>query len=162
MEADLTFFASFGMTTFCKPGVTEAVAMYKRAGITVRFISGTNIINAMHIAKEAGIYHPANLEEAEQRKTIMEAPDFENAIDQAEQNNDNNLGRPFKNLEAMENAANKLTVVSRAHPSTTHRFVEGLQYLGHSVAVTAKDSGFAPCLVKADVGIAHGSGTETI
>ena len=52
--------------------VPGAVATCKRAGITVRMVTGDNIHTARHIARECGI-----LDEA-QGHTCMEGPDFRN------------------------------------------------------------------------------------
>ena len=51
-----------------RPEVPDAVATCKRAGITVRMVTGDNIYTAKHIAAECGILTEGGL--------AMEGPDF--------------------------------------------------------------------------------------
>jgi Ca2+-transporting ATPase len=63
-------------------------------------------------------------------------------------------------LEKMKEVRDKLKVLSRARPNDKYILVSGLQQLGEIVAVTARGTGDAPALKKADIGIAIKNSTE--
>lgn len=54
--------------------VPDAVAVCKRAGITVRMVTGDNTYTAQHIARECGILNDDGI--------ALEGPDFRNRSDE--------------------------------------------------------------------------------
>lgn len=63
----------------------------------------------------------------------------------------------------MQNYAENLKVLSHCNFKVKKTFVEGLQYLGHSVAVPARHTNDLPSVQESDVGISFGiSGSEVL
>ncbi|KDP33170.1 hypothetical protein JCGZ_13435 [Jatropha curcas] len=120
-----------------RPGVKEAVAACRSAGITIRMVSGDNIITAKAVAKECGILTDDGI--------AIEGTDF----------------REMKQEEMLE-LIPKLQVMARCSPMDNHALVEKLQTtFGEVVAVTGDTTNDAPALHKADIGLAMGiAGTE--
>ena len=52
---NLTVFGMVGIKDPLRDGIEEAVSKCRRAGVTVRMITGDNLNTAVAIAKEAGI-----------------------------------------------------------------------------------------------------------
>lgn len=55
LERDLTLVGVVGLRDPLRPEVKESVAACKKAGITVKMLTGDNAMTAMHIAKDCGI-----------------------------------------------------------------------------------------------------------
>ena len=118
-----------------RPGVREAVAQVRGAGIQTVMITGDNRRTARSVAMEAGIAQEGDL--------ILTSEE---------------LGRLSD--EKLRAALPKLRVVARALPSDKSRLVRAAQDLGLVAGMTGDGINDAPALKLADVGFAMGSGTE--
>lgn len=116
--------------------VPAAVAECKKAGITVRMVTGDNILTAKHIAAECGIFYGDGI-----------------AIE----------GKDFRVLseEDMAKVVPKLQVLARSSPTDKYTLVSYLRKMGEVVAVTGDGTNDAPALKESDVGFSMGiSGTD--
>nr|XP_036587323.1 plasma membrane calcium-transporting atpase 2 [Colletotrichum truncatum]KAF6798054.1 plasma membrane calcium-transporting atpase 2 [Colletotrichum truncatum] len=135
--SDLVFLGIVGIQDPVRPGVPEAVRKAKHAGVTVRMVTGDNIITAKAIATECGIYTGDD-------GVIMEGPAFRK------------LGEGDMNA-----ILPRLQVLARSSPEDKRILVTRLKALGETVAVTGDGTNDAPALKAADVGFSMGiSGTE--
>ncbi|KAK9867201.1 hypothetical protein WJX84_002696, partial [Apatococcus fuscideae] len=133
---DLTACCIVGIKDPVRKEVPDAVAVCKRAGITVRMVTGDNLHTAQHIARECGIMFGDG--------TAMEGPTFRSMPD-----------------EDAKAILPKLQVLARSSPTDKYRLVSLLQSLQEIVAVTGDGTNDAPALKKSDVGLAMGiAGTE--
>lgn len=143
IEKDLTLICLVGIMDPLRPGVTNAVERCKRAGITVRMVTGDNKITAVAIAKDCGIL-PSDISEDVMDKYVITGPEFRKLTD--------------TELDAI---LDTLQVIARAAPKDKYRLVKRLKYYNHTVAATGDGSNDAPQLKAADVGLAMGiAGTE--
>ena len=116
--------------------VPAAVKACQRAGVTVRMVTGDNLVTAVNIAKAAGIYTEEGL--------AMEGPEFRKLSD--------------KDMDAI---IFKLQVLARSSPTDKQKLVERLMINDRVVAVTGDGTNDGPALKKANVGFAMGiAGTE--
>ncbi|TDZ15396.1 Calcium-transporting ATPase 2 [Colletotrichum orbiculare MAFF 240422] len=135
--SDLVFLGVVGIQDPVRPGVPEAVRKAQHAGVTVRMVTGDNVITAQAIATECGIFTGNN-------GIIMEGPTFRRLSD-----DDMNVVLP------------KLQVLARSSPEDKRILVTRLKALGETVAVTGDGTNDAPALKAADVGFSMGiTGTE--
>jgi Ca2+ transporting ATPase len=167
-----------GVKDVPRPEVPEAIRKCKRAGITVRMVTGDNLITAKAIAEEIGIIAPNDTE-----SLVMEGKDFIEKVGgvvckkcqtikcdcpinllQAESMN---LGEDDVRVdtilhgEEFDKIVGKLLVLARSRPEDKYALVTGLKERGNVVAVTGDGTNDAPALKKADVGFAMGiNGTE--
>jgi Ca2+-transporting ATPase len=135
-EQGLTCIGIVGIKDPVRKEVPAAVAECKKAGITVRMVTGDNILTAKKIAEECGIFYGEGI--------AME-------------------GREFRQLseEEMGNVVPKLQVLARSSPSDKYILVSYLRKLGEVVAVTGDGTNDAPALKESDVGFSMGiSGTD--
>ena len=133
---DLIFLGVVGIQDPVRPGVPEAVHKAQHAGVTVRMVTGDNIITAQAIATECGIYTEGGI--------VMQGPVFRTLSEQA-----------------MNETLPKLQVLARSSPEDKRILVTKLKALGETVAVTGDGTNAAPALKAADVGFSMGiSGTE--
>lgn len=133
---NLTFLGVIGIQDPVRPGVPEAVKKAQHAGVTVRMVTGDNIITAKAIATECGIYTDGGV--------VMEGPKFRKLSD-----------------SEMTEVLPKLQVLARSSPEDKRILVTKLKDLGETVAVTGDGTNDAPALKAADVGFSMGvSGTE--
>ena len=137
----LTFVAILAIEDPMRPEVPEAVATCKKAGITVRMVTGDNKATAIAIAKQAGIYTPKSEDIA------MEGFYFRQ-LDKPEQ------------YDKMTYVLSKLTVLARMTPLDKQILVQALRQRGEVVAVTGDGTNDAPALKLANVGFAMMTGTE--
>lgn len=134
----LTFLAVVGIQDPLRPGVAQAVKDCQTAGVTVRMVTGDNVLTAKAIAAECGIYN----EKAGGK--VMEGPAF----------------RKLPRVE-MDRIIPKLQVLARSSPEDKRILVKRLKELGETVAVTGDGTNDAPALKMADVGFSMGiTGTE--
>ncbi|KAK1986955.1 calcium-translocating P-type ATPase [Colletotrichum cereale] len=135
--SDLVFLGIVGIQDPVRAGVPEAVRKAQHAGVTVRMVTGDNIVTAQAIATECGIFTGS-------QGVIMEGPTFRKLSD-----DDMNAILP------------KLQVLARSSPEDKRILVTRLKALGETVAVTGDGTNDAPALKAADVGFSMGiSGTE--
>lgn len=135
-EHDLVFIGLVGIKDPVRKEVPGAVEMCKRAGLTIKMVTGDNILTACKIAKECGILTEGGV--------AMEGPTF----------------RTLSELEKRK-LAPRLQVLARSSPSDKFQLVSLLKKMGEVVAVTGDGTNDAPALKEADVGFAMGiSGTQ--
>ncbi|CAN6451086.1 unnamed protein product [Victoria cruziana] len=140
-DNDLALLAIVGIKDPCRPGVQEAVALCKNAGVRVCMVTGDNIQTAKAIALECGIL---DSEAAAVEPTIIE-------------------GRTFRNYSETDrpNIARQIFVMGRSSPNDKLLLVQALRKNGDVVAVTGDGTNDAPALHEADIGLAMGiQGTE--
>jgi len=133
---ELTFMSLVGIEDPVRPGVPEAVATCRNAGVVVRMVTGDNINTARAIATKCGIYTQGGI--------AMEGPKFRTLTE-----------------EEMDLILPRLQVLARSSPTDKQILVGRLKYLGETVAVTGDGTNDGPALKMADVGFSMGiAGTE--
>lgn len=110
-ESNFTLVCICGIKDPVRKEVPDAVRQCQKAGITVRMLTGDNLLTATHIAKECGILDESGV--------AMEGPDF----------------RKLSQTE-FDNILPKLQVLARCSPQDKYRLVKRLRELGEVVAVT--------------------------
>lgn len=133
---NMTLISIVGIKDPLRDGVPDAVRDCQKAGVTVRMVTGDNLLTAKAIAKDCGILtDDAN---------IMEGQEFRNLPQ-------NELDKRLPTLQ----------VLARSSPEDKRILVQRLQALGDIVAVTGDGTNDAPALNTADVGFSMGiAGTE--
>ncbi|XP_028620426.1 plasma membrane calcium-transporting ATPase 4 isoform X1 [Grammomys surdaster] len=143
--------AVVGIEDPVRPEVPEAIAKCKRAGITVRMVTGDNVNTARAIATKCGILTPGD------DFLCLEGKEF------------NRLIRNEKGMveqEKLDKIWPRLRVLARSSPTDKHTLVKGIidSTIGEQrqvVAVTGDGTNDGPALKKADVGFAMGiAGTD--
>lgn len=134
--AELTFVGLLCLRDGLRPGVKEAVAQVRRAGIQTVMITGDNPETALAVAKEAGIV-------TSKGDRVLTSAELSRLSD-----------------GELRQVLPKLRVVARALPGDKSRLVRAAQDLGLVAGMTGDGVNDAPALKKADVGFAMGSGTE--
>ncbi|KAK5687928.1 plasma membrane calcium [Elasticomyces elasticus] len=132
---DMTFVGLVGIQDPVRPGVPEAVIRCQGAGVTVRMVTGDNVVTAKAIATDCKIYTDG---------IVMEGP-------------------VFRNLSEEQFAATlpKLQVLARSSPEDKRILVTRLRAMGEIVAVTGDGTNDGPALKAADIGFSMGiAGTE--
>ncbi|KAI9006437.1 PMCA-type calcium-translocating P-type ATPase [Hyaloraphidium curvatum] len=133
-----TMLGIVGIADPLRDGVADAVALCKKAGVSVRMVTGDNPLTAKSIAVSCGIYE-------EGVGIAMEGKDFRLKAEAGE----------------ADDLLPKLQVLSRSSPRDKQLLVSMLQKRGETVAVTGDGTNDAPALKMADVGFSMGlSGTE--
>eukprot|EP00826_Nyctotherus_ovalis_P034308 TRINITY_DN2836_c0_g2_i1.p1 TRINITY_DN2836_c0_g2~~TRINITY_DN2836_c0_g2_i1.p1 ORF type:complete len:585 (-),score=151.32 TRINITY_DN2836_c0_g2_i1:299-2053(-) len=169
LEEGLTLVAIVGIEDPLRENVKESVEICKRAGITVRMVTGDNIDYARSIAIQCGIVtreemDPSNLEYKE--FACMLGQDFHREVGGIVKVPDpyspdktrDRVGNP----EKFAQIARELRVLARSQPEHKYLLVTGLKEDEKNVvAVTGDGTNDAPALKKADIGLAMGiTGTE--
>jgi calcium-translocating P-type ATPase len=137
-ERDLCFTGLIAMVDPPRPGVADAVADCRTAGIRVIVITGDHPLTAAAIAQRVGITgaHP----------TVVTG-------DQFDQLNEKQLAALIREQPEV--------IFARASPEAKLHIAEALRSDGHVVAMTGDGVNDAPALRRADIGIAMGlSGTD--
>ncbi|XP_030743668.1 plasma membrane calcium-transporting ATPase 4 [Echinops telfairi] len=148
---ELTCIMVVGIEDPVRPEVPEAIAKCKRAGITVRMVTGDNINTARAIATKCGILVPG------EDFLCLEGKEFNRLIR-------NEKGEVEQ--EKLDQVWPKLRVLARSSPTDKHTLVKGIidSTVGEQrqvVAVTGDGTNDGPALKKADVGFAMGiAGTD--
>ena len=132
LVADLTFVGLVGMMDPPRAEAREAITQCKRAGISVKMITGDQRATAAEIAKGLGLEGVA--------VTGAELDGMDEA--------------------ALTAALPGIAVFARVAPEHKLRIVTALQAARQVVAMTGDGVNDAPALRQADIGIAMGSGTE--
>ncbi len=136
LEQGLTFCGLVGMIDPPRPGVKEAVAQCRQAGIRPVMITGDHAATAAAIARDIGILTPGD--------EVLTGRELD-ALSQQE----------------LEQRASRCAVFARVSPEHKVRIVKAFQKNGHVVAMTGDGVNDAPALKAADIGCAMGqSGTE--
>lgn len=135
-NSDYVFDGFVAIADPIRKDVYKAVSDCKRAGISIKILTGDNKITAFAIAKELKI--------AKDESQVLEASDMEKLDD-----------------NSLKKILHKITVIARSTPSTKTRVVKLLKEMGEVVAVTGDGINDAPAIKNADVGIAMGiSGSD--
>ena len=132
----MTLVAIVGIQDPLREGVKDSVARCQAAGITVRMVTGDNLLTAKATARECGILTEDG-----------------SVID----------GHSFRKLGVvgMNRIIPCLQVLARSSPEDKKVLVKALQALGEIVASTGDGTNDAPALKMADVGFSMGlTGTE--
>jgi cation-transporting P-type ATPase I len=133
---ELTALGFIGIADPLRPGVADAVARCRDAGVRLIMLTGDHPATARAIAADAGL--PAGDDE-------LLTGDGLSDLDDAD----------------LDDALERASVVARITPLDKVRIVESLQRRGHTVAMTGDGVNDAPALRLADVGVAMGRhGTE--
>ncbi|HMN96221.1 MAG TPA: HAD-IC family P-type ATPase [Phycisphaerales bacterium] len=133
-EEGLVFLGVVGMFDPPRPEATEAVAACRRAGISVKMITGDHALTALSIARRMGL------------ETRADA----NPVTGAEMASIDDGSLP--------QLASSTAVFARMTPEQKLRLVRALQSRGEIVAMTGDGVNDAPALRQADIGIAMGRG----
>lgn len=148
---ELTCIAVVGIEDPVRPEVPDAINKCKRAGITVRMVTGDNVNTARAIATKCGILTPGD------DFLCLEGKEFNRLIR-------NEKGEVEQ--EKLDKIWPKLRVLARSSPTDKHTLVKGIidSTVGEQrqvVAVTGDGTNDGPALKKADVGFAMGiAGTD--
>jgi calcium-translocating P-type ATPase len=136
LDKDLTLIGIVGIEDPVREEVPDAIAQCKRAGITVRMVTGDNILTAKKIGRQCGILTDDGV--------AIEGPDFRKL-----------------SAEEIDKLIPKLQIIARCSPHDKLILVKHLRERGEVVGVTGDGTNDAPILREADVGFAMGiSGTE--
>lgn len=141
IDTNLTMDFLVGLQDPLKEGVPEAVVQCKMAGVTVRMVTGDNLVTAKAISRSCNILTP---DDSSNPYAYMEGP-------------------AFRALTSEERAriVPQLKVLARSSPDDKRILVDTLRKAGEVVAVTGDGTNDAPALKLADVGFSMGiSGTE--
>ncbi|KAK9375629.1 ATPase P-type H+ transporting proton pump [Lipomyces chichibuensis] len=131
----MIFVGVVGIQDPLRHGVTEAIAKCQGAGVTVRMVTGDNVVTAMAIAKDCGIYTDG---------VVIEGPVF----------------RTLTESQMIEMLP-RIQVVARSSPEDKRILVTRLRQLCEVVAVTGDGTNDGPALKAADIGFSMGiAGTE--
>jgi magnesium-transporting ATPase (P-type) len=130
---ELEFLGYVGMIDPLRPGVREAVADCRHAGITVCMVTGDHPVTALAISRELGL-----ADSPQQVVTGAELTD--------------------KTPEELRAAIRQGRVFARLVPRQKLELVQAAQAEGHYVAVTGDGVNDAPALRAANIGVAMGKG----
>jgi len=136
---ELVFLGVFGIHDSLRPGVPEAVRTCQHAGVTVRMVTGDNLLTARAIASQCGILG------TDPDDVALEGAEFRALSD-----------------EELRDIAPRLKVLARSSPDDKQRLVVCLKAMGEIVAVTGDGTNDASAMSAADVSFSMGglSGTE--
>ena len=134
-EFNIHFLGLQAMIDPPRPEAIEAVKLCKKAGITVKMITGDHKITALAIAKQLGITSTAKALSGKEMEGLSE--------------------------DELKDVVNNTNVFARVAPEQKLSLVLALQSQNEIVAMTGDGVNDAPALKQADIGIAMGiNGTE--
>lgn len=132
---NMTWVGLVGIQDPVRPSVPEAVKKCQNAGVTVRMVTGDNIVTAKAIATDCNIYTDG---------IVMEGPVFRTLTE-----------------EQFAQTLPRLQVLARSSPEDKRVLVTRLRAMGEIVAVTGDGTNDGPALKAADIGFSMGiAGTE--
>ncbi len=131
VERDLTFYAVLGIIDPPREGITEAIALARKAGVKTIMITGDHKLTAMAVAKMIGL--DVN------RGLALEGVDLDKMSD-----------------KDLVEVVDKVVVYARVTPEHKARIVRALKAKGYRVAMTGDGVNDAPALKEAHIGIAMG------
>eukprot|EP00054_Salpingoeca_dolichothecata_P015910 m.92418 g.92418 ORF g.92418 m.92418 type:complete len:1299 (-) comp21718_c0_seq1:367-4263(-) len=143
---NLTVTGFVGIQDPVRPEVPTAIATCQQAGVTVRMVTGDNLVTARAIAKNCGIIPNVPDDELDPN-SVMEGPEFRRQILKEDGEID---------YEILDTIWPSLRVVARCSPSDKYNLVKGLIHAQQVVAVTGDGTNDGPALSEADVGFAMG------
>ncbi|MDO9410889.1 cation-translocating P-type ATPase [Patulibacter sp.] len=136
LERDLTFVGLVGMVDPVRPGVRDAVATCRTAGIRAVMITGDHPLTAAAIGRDLGL--PGADAGARTGAELDELDDAD-----------------------LDRVVRETAIYARVSPEHKIRIVEALQRRGEVVAMTGDGVNDAPALKQADIGVAMGiTGTD--
>jgi P-type Ca2+ transporter type 2C len=136
VETDMIFDGFVVIKDPIRKEVYGAINSCRDAGVSIKMLTGDNLITAKAIASELGIIDKSSL--------VLKASDVENMSD-----------------KELEEKIDNIRVIARSTPLVKLRIVKMLKKKGNVVAVTGDGINDAPALKSSDVGIAMGiTGTE--
>lgn len=179
----LVFQFMVGIRDPFRDDVPQAIQKCHAAGITIRMITGDNLLTAMSISKNVGIIDSSEFElaknisnnikamlkdkkEADLSLENFESPiavegeqfrilsgDLKKAIDP---DTKKVLSIDLNNIDRFRKTVSRLKIIARASPEDKFLLVYGLKKLENIVAVTGDGTNDAPALKQAHVGFAMG------
>jgi Ca2+ transporting ATPase len=159
-ENDMTLVCIVGIQDPLRPEIVSAMGDCKKAGVTVRMVTGDNPETAKAISKNAGIIPDSDIVS---KYAIMTGKDFREYVGGLvkETDKDGKVTERVGDVHRFKQVAKELRVLARSSPDDKYLLVTGLKNEGSVVAVTGDGTNDAPALKKADVGFAMGiTGTE--
>jgi len=150
-ERDLVFAGMVGMIDPPRPGVKEAIATCRKAGITTVMITGDNKDTARAIALDLGIL------DSEHPEQILTGPDLDAGTGDGAGDETGAGGGDGTEAGTGWDAL----VYARTSPAHKVQIINALQDRGEIVAMTGDGVNDAPALKMADIGVAMGvTGTD--
>jgi P-type Ca2+ transporter type 2C len=133
----LVWIGLVGMADPVRPGVREAIAACRRAGIRIVMVTGDQSPTAIAVGRALGLVSDGQIR-------VLEAT----ALAQV-------------NRETLQGLAREVDIFARVSPVHKYEIVRALQASGHVVAMTGDGVNDGPALRAADIGVAMGArGTE--
>ncbi|CAD8075591.1 unnamed protein product [Paramecium primaurelia] len=155
LDKDLVLVAIAGIKDPIRPDVPNSIKQCHASGVTVRMVTGDNIMTATAIAKECGI-----LQSGKQlgQYEVVEGKTFREFVGGLKtiKDKDGNEIKEVGNKQNFKIIARDMKVMARASPEDKYILVTGLIAEGNVIAVTGDGTNDAPALKKADVGFAMG------
>ncbi|NLG85782.1 MAG: calcium-translocating P-type ATPase, SERCA-type [Firmicutes bacterium] len=136
LEQDLTLVGLVGLIDPPRPGVKEAIARCRLAGIRTIMITGDHKATAVAVAKELGLTY---------EDSVATGTDLDSWSQQE-----------------LEARVGKINVYARVSPRHKLRIVRALKRQGEVVAMTGDGINDAPAMKEADIGVAMGRGGTDI
>ncbi len=131
-EQDLVFVGLAGFVDPARPGVREAIAASRAAGVRTVMVTGDHSLTAAAVARQIEL-------DEKGKPDVLTGPEMDVLSD-----------------EELENAVGRTSVFARMTPDNKLRLVRAFRADGEVVAVTGDGINDAPALAASDIGIAMG------